>query len=428
VLSIILVLGCPLLLLLALRAKREEDAGLPVLPIYMAAYALRMMFQLFGRELPIFSYGASGNDAEWYEMLAYVVSRMWAFDGIRYMTSDDLPMIGPTSLPPNLFALIMYVDSDRSRFGCVAIIAILACLTCLNMYRLAVEFGADRRVAFWIMAGVLYGPGYFYLTSDMYKDGMVAFCVTLGLSCSMRLARRFSTYDLAIGVLALFTLWFVRYYLIFLVSAPLLIGLVGVRSKTIVRPFIMTVAIVCATALIGTTSRVADRMQEQARVTFDSATDANSRGWNAQGGSGVAFDDAGSPYGAIGAKLAYTLFSPFPWQGGSIALQIGKVDALYWYYLCYRIWLASKRLWLNDRRLLLMFFSFLVPITFAYALTVSNIGLIVRQRMPIVLAGALLATLSWPARALSPFAWLAATRRRTVRVDEPSPLGARSTT
>jgi hypothetical protein len=41
---------------------------------------------------------------------------------------------------------------------------------------------------------------------------------------------------------------------------------------------------------------------------------------------------------------------------------------------------------------------FIVPCTVAYAMTMANMGLMLRQRLPIVTMVALLATLSWPSR------------------------------
>ena len=58
--------------------------------------------------------------------------------------------------------------------------------------------------------------------------------------------------------------------------------------------------------------------------------------------------------------------------------------------------ISARRLWRENKGLLVAFLSFLVPLTLAYATGMSNMGLILRQRMPIILIGALLATLSWP--------------------------------
>jgi hypothetical protein len=58
---------------------------------------------------------------------------------------------------------------------------------------------------------------------------------------------------------------------------------------------------------------------------------------------------------------------------------------------------SSARLWRLDRSIFFMFLVFLVPLTIAYATTMANIGLILRQRFPIVFIGAMLGMLSWPA-------------------------------
>lgn len=132
--------------------------------------------------------------------------------------------------------------------------------------------------------------------------------------------------------------------------------------------------------------------------TYEISHDSNVVAYNAMGGSGVTFDDGGNPFGAIGPKLAYTIASPFPWQSGSLGLHIGKIDVFIFYYLIYRAYLAGKRMALTEREALIQFIAFLVPATVAYATTMANIGLILRQRMPIVFVTAILAALSWPER------------------------------
>jgi hypothetical protein len=132
--------------------------------------------------------------------------------------------------------------------------------------------------------------------------------------------------------------------------------------------------------------------------TYELSHDSNVKAYNAMGGSGVTFDDGGNPFGAIVPKLVYTIASPFPWQSGSFGLHVGKIDVFIFYYLIYRAYIAGRRMALTDRESLIQFIAFLVPSTVAYATTMANIGLILRQRMPIVFVTAILASLSWPER------------------------------
>jgi hypothetical protein len=191
-------------------------------------------------------------------------------------------------------------------------------------------------------------------------------------------------------------LWYVRHYLVFISVAPLLVGFVGLGKGSLARQIVLGVGMTLAAALAFNSSLGQNALGEMLG-TFDHASDANIRQENQHGASGVAFDDGGRAFGAIHLKILYTLFSPFPWQGGSFAMQMGKLDTLVWYYLFSRLLRSSARLWRLDRSIFFMFLVFLVPLTIAYATTMANIGLILRQRFPIVFIGAMLGMLSWPA-------------------------------
>jgi hypothetical protein len=397
VFGLLLVAACPLLLALVVRAgARRGDP--PVLAVLLVAYALRMVLQLFVRELPIFSYGA-GGDCYAYEAFATTIARLWEYTSVRYVTAADMPFLGATTLPPNLYALVVYLNGEPTRTGCVALVAFVTCLTALNLYRLSVELGAPPRPAFWLSTCLLFSPNYLYVTSDMFKDAFVAFFMITALGSSFRLARRFSIAHLVLGVVSLVLLRQVRFYLVFFSLVPLVVGLIGVRGRGAARPMLATAALVALGVAVASVGTMFDELTTEADRTFAFASNADTRAFNARGGSGVTFDDGGDPFGALGPKIVYTVFSPFPWQGGSIALQVGKLEALFFYYVIYRALLAARWLWREDRRTLFMFLSFLVPIVVAYATTMANIGLMLRQRIPVVMVTAWLASLSWSPRA-----------------------------
>jgi hypothetical protein len=403
--GLFLAAACPFVIALVVRAgqARGGRGAPPVLTVLLAAYGLRLLLQSFVRDLPIFSYG-TGGDWYGYELLGSTIARIWEFSSIHYISGSELPMMGATSLPPNVFALVIYLNGEKTRAGCVAVIALVSCLTAYNIYRLSVEMGADPKAAFWLMSALLFSPNYVYVTCDLFKDGLVVFFTVAALGSSFRLARRFSLLHLGIGLVSIFLLRQVRFYLVFLTAAPLLVGLLGLRSQSAWRPLIAAAGAAAVAVAVASASTVFEELGTEADQTFAVATHADVRAFNARGGSGVTFDDGGNPFGALAPKVLYTLFSPFPWQGGSIAMQVGKIDAALFYYMLYRAWLAVRRLWREDRRTLIMFLTFLIPITIAYATTMANVGLILRQRIPVVFVVAWLAALSWapssaPARA-----------------------------
>jgi hypothetical protein len=182
--------------------------------------------------------------------------------------------------------------------------------------------------------------------------------------------------------------------MVFMCGIPLILGLVSHKRVLSARSMVVFAGLLLPTLIFlqgfdeGTPILA---MQEQLeRAQSESVLRAN-----AAGGSGVTFSDGGAAWGAIVPKLLYTLFSPFPWTAGSIALQLGKIDTILWYFLLYGALRGIRRLWRYDSRLLLILMLFIVPSTIAYATTMSNIGLIFRQRMPIVMVVSLLSAVAW---------------------------------
>lgn len=395
-LGYILAFGMPLLFLPIVQANRHRTHA-RMLAVLFFAYFLRIFLQFFLREVPMFSYGA-GGDWRSYEETALVVRQFWEHGIYKYITADDYPFMGPTSLPPNLFGLIYFLNGGPTRIGCCSFVALTACLTCLNMYYLALELGVDAEKAFQVFCVMLLSPAFLLYTSDLYKDGLVLFFVVGSFASAIRLTMSFKLSHLALGIASCIALYGCRYYLIFVTIAPLAIGAVGVSSTKPARPLIMSLIMVVGLICVLTYTTALRDANETASGAWEAGTlGARSITYDGQleANSNVAFADAGNPTGALPLKLLYTLLAPFPWMGGSMALQIGKLEAMIWYYMLYRASLAGKRLWRENRGILLMFLSFLVPTTFMYALIMVNVGLILRERMGLVYIGYLLAMLSW---------------------------------
>jgi hypothetical protein len=383
-------------LLVAVIARFAVEGRDRMLRLLVLGYVARLGIHLFSRDLELFSHGG-GGDWVAYEALALEISRIWQFSGVEYMTNDQMPILGPTTLPHNLFALIMTLNGgEPTSFACTSLIAFMACMTCFNLYALALQFGAAPRPAFGVTAAILFSPAYLLYTSDMYKDGLVIFFVTAALGSSIRLARRFSVLHLVIGLVSLWALLYVRHYLVFVVSAPLIVGVAGLRATSSARPVITSLVLLAVFFAVAASTDVFDEVAERATATWQHGTSTNVRAGNAEGGSGVTFDDGGNPFGAMGSKLAYMVFSPFPWAGGSVGFHIGKVDTFLWYFLLWRASKAARVRWRQDRTLILMIATFVVPTTVMYATSFANVGLSLRQRLVVVVVTAVLAMISWP--------------------------------
>jgi hypothetical protein len=242
-----------------------------------------------------------------------------------------------------------------------------------------------------------FSPGFLYYTTGTHKEAFVVVCTIGAVSASIRLTQRLSWPQALMGAFWLLGLWRVRYYLVFVAMLPLVVSFIISRASIAVRALALFGAL-AALAVVSTSTSFTDDLSDRATRAYDVGTSAGSREWNALGGSGVQFDDNGKAWGALGPKLAYTLFSPFPWTGGSVGLQLGKIDTMLWYYLVYLAIKSGRRLWTEDRVLLLSMLAFLVPTTLLYASTMANIGLIFRQRFPVVLLTACLSARAFGAK------------------------------
>lgn len=403
----VLALTMPLALVAAVRLTVAPEERSRVTALLLAGYAARILLSFFVRDLPLFSHGVGVGDSFGYEEAATTISKLWEFNHHPfYVTADDFPDLQETTLPANLFGLVFFLNGGASQVGCTSIIAVLACLTCLNLYCLSVDLGARHDIRFAMTAVVMFLPSFLFYTSEMYKDGLVAFFVIGVLGSALRLARRFAFLDVALAAVCIAGLWLTRYYLVFAMLAPLALGLVGFRSQSWLRQVVAVLAGAAAVAAAVYFMKDIEQFHGTATNALERVTSTSYEQDISASGSGVEINES-SPVGSLLLKVLYTVFAPFPWQSGSLGLQLTKGECLLWYFALARAALGVKYMWRHAKSELAVLISFIVPLTLAYAMSFANVGLIVRLRIPIVMAVMLLATLSWserpaPARSASP--------------------------
>jgi hypothetical protein len=384
---------CGLFLYLAIGMG--GDSRKKIQALIVAAFLIRLVLQYPARNLSFFSGGMVGGDSILYNNFAQYIAQMWARTGFFFVTSEDIWGIGSAALPINMFAMITYLNGGQALEGCTAVVALAACLTGYNFYKLARELGADEKVAYWFTAGLLFSPGFLLYSSDAYKDALVLLFQFGATASAVRLSRKFSVLHGVIGLLCLWCLWYVRSYLVFASLLPLAVGVVGMSSKSVMRPILLISAAMGGVLAFGLGSDALATFGDKANDAFAVGTSANVRDYAAQGGSGVVFDDGGSVYGALHVKLLYTLFAPFPWQGGSFGFHVGKIDSLLTTFVFYRVYKTCRTQWATHRTTILTLASFGIPMAVVYALGMSNVGLILRQRIPIVVVAMVVAALSF---------------------------------
>jgi hypothetical protein len=370
-----------------------------VVLLVLGGYAARLMLSVFLRDVPLFSHGV-GGDYGAYQREAQMIARLWKYQHVYYITGDDFPEMGRTTLPQNLFAVVIYLNGGDSQLGCTSVIAGLACLTCLNIFALALESGASQRAAMRVLAVLLFLPSFLFYTSDMYKDGLVQFFVVGIAGSALRLSRQFSLKHFVFAAACLAALSATRYYLVYAAAIPFGLGLLGLRSGSGLR-IIVSVAAVClgALAFAGLTGAF-DSVLEDASTAYEAGTSREVREQNASSlaqGSGVEVEGLG-----FAQALLYTLFAPFLWQSGSFGFQLGKIDGLIWYGMAFFTVKGAIRLAKTRKAELVILLSFIIPTTLAYAAAFSNIGLTVRERLGVVMVCALMAAMGTSETVVNP--------------------------
>ncbi|GII27297.1 hypothetical protein [Planotetraspora mira] len=366
-----------------------------VLPVLLAAFIVRIIVHILIMQPNAIDYG---GDNVTYMGLARKILTYWELDGFHFVTTEQLPDLYSVTAICNLFAAIMYICGGPAALACTAVVALISCALCVVIYKIAILVGANESSAFRLLIVTAFMPSFVLHSSDTFKDGINAFLVVSCIGLGLSNLQRFDIRKVILVGPLLWTLWHVRPYMVFMCVPPLVLGalspkrILSLRSTAILIELLMIgLLFLAGTADSLPTASIQKELTEaqstQVRMFTASA-----------GSSGVTFDDGGNAWGALGPKLLYTLLSPFPWTDGSLVLQLGKIETLIWYYLLWNAVIGARELWRRDRRMLLMLALFIVPGFIAYATTVANIGLIFRQRMPLMMITSLLAAIAWTKR------------------------------
>ncbi|WP_214412878.1 hypothetical protein [Sphaerisporangium fuscum] len=395
--ELLVVVAAVAALAFVVRVSLDAPVARRVFPVLMLALAVRLVVHVVLQRGALIGYG---GDNLWYELWAVDIADQWKLDGFSYVTADSAGRPFSVALPSNLLAVIVYLCGGPAPVACTAFVGLLACVLCVIMYRFARLVGADDRAAFRLLVVLAFMPAFLLHTSDTFKDGFNALFVVASLYVGVSLVRRFTFAKLLVLVPLLWALWNVRPYMTFLCLLPLAVGIIAPKRVISLRTlFAVTVAAVLLAFMpeVVVDNGPVEMMREQMDYAQSQAVQrANStpRVWWRQG-SGVQFDDGGNTWNSLGPRLVYTVLSPFPWTPGGFALQFSKIDTCLWYLLLAAAVVGARRLWRRERGAVLVLLLFVVPATVAYATTMSNMGLIFRQRIPVVMVTSLLSAVAW---------------------------------
>jgi hypothetical protein len=381
----LIIAAAAVTLVFLINMNLDSRAARRALPVLLVAFTVRLVIHVLVMRGNIIDYG---GDNLHYELKALEIVEYWRREGFQYVTSDEIAGLHTVTVPCQIFAIVIYLCDGPASLACTAVVALAACALCIMMYKLARLIGADERAAFILLTVTAFMPAFLLHTSDTYKDGFNAFLVVACLGLGFSSVRNFDVRKLLLLGPLLWALWHVRPYMVFMCAVPLIFS-VAIFKRALSPHGMLVFGAVLLSALLFIAPLEA--MQEQ----LEYGQSENVRRANALGSSGVLFEDSGRAWEALGLKLVYTLMAPFPWADGSLTLQLGKIDVLIWYYLFYSAVRGVRRLWRYDRGMVLILLMFIVPSTVVYATSMANIGLIFRQRIPIVMIVSLLSAVAW---------------------------------
>lgn len=387
----IIVAAAAVMLVFIVHVSFNADVARRVLPVLLLAFITRLAVHVM-----LMRNGGTwyGGDNLTYESISMEIVEEWKREGVHFVALGQAGSLKSVAVPCNLFAIVIYLCGGKAALACTAVVALLACGLCVLMYRFARLLDVDERSAFRLLIISAFTPAFLVHTSDTFKDGFNAFLVIacLGLACSNM--KRFDMRKLFVLGPLLWALWHVRPYMVFMCAPSLILSVLGSRRSPSLRVMAtLSMVLVPVLILLGVAAEEGPFGAMREQLEYGQSDDL--RRAVASEDSGVVFEDGGSPWGALGPKLLYTLLSPFPWAEGTMMLQFGKIEVVIWYYLLYSAVRGARRLWRYDRSMFWILLLFIVPSMVAYATTMANIGLIFRQRMPIVMVTSLLSAVAW---------------------------------
>ncbi|HUR05180.1 MAG TPA: hypothetical protein VM347_21730 [Nonomuraea sp.] len=390
----LIVAATVITLVVLVSVSFDKQAACRVLPVLLAAFALRLVVHVAVVRPDAVGYG---GDYLGYEAMSLETAAFWQREGFQFATSVPADHFHSVALPCYVFAVVMYLCGGPAPLACTAIVALIACALCIVMYRFARVVGADERPAFALLAITAFSPMFVLCTSDTFKDGFNAFLVVGCLYLTVSNVRRFDLRKPLMTLSLFWALWNVRAYMVFMCGVPALLGVMGSRGAAFTRALVVSAGLLLS-GLFFFGYFDGGGLMDTALGQLEFGQSEEARRAYASQGSGVLFDDSGSAWGSLIPKLLYTLLAPFPWADGSATLQLAKIETLVWYFMLYSAVRGARRLWRDDRRVLLILLLFIVPSTIIYATTVANVGLIFRQRIPIVMVASLLSAVAWSKR------------------------------
>lgn len=384
------------LLALIVSLTQEKEDKNPILTVLLVGYFLRLLVRTFNRSLPLFSDGQTlgGGDSMLYEEWADYLIQFWNKTGIHFVTSGDHPGVDQIPLPINLIAFVGYFNEYYSAIGCVSIISFLACLTALVLYRAYIFHDLERKTGFYAMCFVFFSPSFVMFTSDFFKEGIVAFFVISVFSIFIHTNKKNININFVLLIFCVLCINWTRYYILYAIIPSFCVWIAMLmRNKSLSFGNVYSVLFVFfLLGIIGAGIYLKlDVVYQKILLALNEGYGSASLIENMGGNSGIDIDGGNPSLATLPMRILYTIFTPFPWQGGSLGFNLSKIEMLFWYFVLYWAYRGAVIFLKRDFLMTCVLLVFIIGLTVAYAGSFANIGIIYRQRLIIFYVASILA-------------------------------------
>ncbi len=390
--------GLGVVLLSLVPDERERTL---LLRLFIAAFAIRLVFTLLAYALDLISVIGGADDEGW--IYSWGISRFWRGYAPAPPNVRDIPGVRP----PNSFlevlsgvygknrgwyfyeAYLLDLLDTPSQISLAFVNTFLSSLTPCVIYRITRAYFSEKASLIAAGAAVIF-PGFIAWSALTLKEPWLIFLEIFVFYLCWEAIRDRRWWLLAPAFLLVLVTYSMRFYVGYVMIAALPFIVLGTRSTNPKRAAVTALFGVILAYVVGSLtgvihvdvlSIVSDQMQ--GLLTFGKAT-SGANGTNTGINSGVVLPyDPTTPQGVlmlILVGMAYLLLSPFPWSlGGKQILALPDV-AVWWILVFAYIIPGIRYAWRKYPGLSIAILSYLAPLILVYSFSFGNVGLAYRQR------------------------------------------------
>lgn len=325
-----------------------------------------------------------GGDAITYDFYGWAQAKAWQGDPYYQIIANRFTEGQASAWGFTKMVGAAYYVIGRNTLSIQFLNSILGSATAILVYNCAQHVYKNVRVAKIAAMYVAFFPSLVLWSAQGLKDAAVVFCLVLAILASIRLNEKWSTKQVIILIVALFSVLSLRFYVFYMIAVAIggafVIGLQKITPTNFARQFVVLILVGVSLMYLGVTRYASGQFERFG--TLEAVQ--RSRADLSRAGSGFGRDvDVSTTEGAISTipiGLIYLLFAPFPWQLVSLRQSITLPEMIIWWLsfplLVLGIWYSLK----YRLRQIAPVLIFTTMLSIAYSVFQGNVGTAYRQR------------------------------------------------